>query len=274
MKQIDKNFINYDGEYVNIPMSFRYYQCKFKNYELKEYDGILYFIASHPLKYENGEFKEFDNKNPTYFMHETMCPVVAQDVELLISLLKLNIRLKILEYDIKNKKVQKLITNWCKRYGLPFTGEKSIICEYGTDSLWDKYKKVGFSVLSFMQLLRQLNSNFELHLAAKGEKSSFTKTKLKSADCQGLSAVAFSNLIINFEFDYNTCRMITTFNNLFEAAFYELVQSATISNRTNTSISICECCGNPYERKRKNQKYCSDCSPQKAYKRRISKRNK
>lgn len=47
--------------------------------------------------------------------------------------------------------------------------------------------------------------------------------------------------------------MATTLNDLFKAAFYQLIQAATISNKTNISILICECCGNPYECKRKNQ---------------------
>jgi len=39
----------------------------------------------------------------------------------------------------------------------------------------------------------------------------------------------------------------------------------------DTSKTQCECCGELFQPKRKNNKYCHKCSPQKAYKRRQSK---
>lgn len=65
---------------------------------------------------------------------------------------------------------------------------------------------------------------------------------------------------------YKTPREIELENKL-----KEILEIIDIDKDTSI-MSICACCGSTFKRKRKNQKYCNDCSPQKAYKRRISKK--
>ena len=281
---IDSAFIDFDGNVKSNPTCFTYEQILFKNYKHKIINGEDYLIGENAYNYLNGkivtesDFTEKDLIMSKMKLKSILTPkVVCKDAEILISLLELWNELFVLNFDVKNSICRQHIIKWCKKYGLPFLGGDKT--DISSDELNDrKFIKTdngaGFSIAAFIKMLQSLYELFIFYLSYRDKKLLLPYENFYIEDCRNILYGEFASLRPYLYFDFDSMRLTTQFYNLFHVALYELMIMATINGNLEKQLGICACCGRAYEKTRRNQIYCKNCSPQKAYKRRLSKLNK
>ena len=275
--RIDAAFSTEQGTYRTLPVSLMYEKALYTKYKKVEYDGISYLVGCNPLKYENGKCVKFKDKIYSYCLMDIIQPIYCNDATLLISLLRLKNSIDSFNWDIENKNCIKTIIKWCVKYGLPFYGIQDIISGSSKNNdIFSKHDYWGFSIQSFFSQLKELNRAFLAYMNLKFPSEKQLNGYDEKIDKFILDEI-FENSGANGTIKYNpdTNTIIIVFSTAFQAALYELaiLTSSSLNNSTN-NIGICKCCNNVFERKRKNQKYCENCSPQKAYKRRMAKNSK
>lgn len=269
IKEIIEIHTNENGDIINLPVTFRYKKITYNKYETKEFNNRLYIVAKDPvLKHNNNIY------GSGYFLGDTITPIDCKSCDLLFSLLKLYEKIRETKNVKPNKKNAEYIANWCKKYGLPFQGRLRDINREVIDDLYKKNELLGFSVEDFMSNLKALNKTFSAYLYVKGiDKNRENISGLSFEECKEFLKSRFERLEMFTQFDIEKLEFITVANNLFQAAMYQLMLLTTIKRDKDGAfkeIAICRCCNMPFIQNRRNQKYCSDCSPQKAYKRKIS----
>lgn len=273
---IDNAFSNENGNIKGLPVYFYYAKVLYKHYQYKIVDNEPYLIVSTPYKVVNGEIQELKTPKNLFEFNGIGTNMPCKNANLLISLLKLAYKLEEkYNYDYKIKECRNEIIKWCKIYGFPFMGKQYGLLNDDTKHNWELFNNhclIGFSIPGFILQLRTLYLSFIDYLIYKSNGEIISYTNVTVEECKDMLKSLFSELRTYLHFDFNTLQISTEFYNLFSAAVYELMLLAsTVKNNDMKDLSICECCGTPYERTQRNQKYCPECSPQKAYKRRKSK---
>lgn len=274
--RIDTAFSTEKGNYRNLPTAFMYEKALYTKYKKMEYNGISYLIGCNPLKYDNGKCSKFNSNCFEYCLGDILQPIYCNDANLLISLLRLKSKIDKLGLNQNNKKCIDAINKWCVKYGMPFCGiQENISGLNKNDEIITKYNLWGFAVQSFIKQLNELEKVFLAYINLKFPENINRLNGYNETTYKFILEDAFENSGTNGSIKYNsdTNTIIILFSNLFQAALYELALLVSSGHNNSTNdIGICECCNNVFERERKNQKYCENCSPQKAYKRRMSKK--
>jgi len=262
-----------DGLLINIPGHFKYNKMIYKEYDIKEFEGELYAIAKDPVLYQN-EFSNQNDRQDTYLLGEAILPINCKNGDLLFSLLKLKTKMEKNKSLRLNKKNQELIIKWCKKYGFPFEGRLSDINRCKQDNLWMKNKLLGFSMNDFMSMLRKINMAFYMYLKIKDIDNKKNISGLSIEDCTKMLKQEFESLELFAHFDFEKLEYVSVVNNLFQAAMYQLMLFSLLKRIDDAfiGIALCKCCNAPFPPSRRNKKYCENCSPQKAYKRKQSKK--
>ena len=277
--QIHTTFLDELGHLEKFPVNFLYKMHLFKNFQHENFGGEDFIVATNPyVKNKNVDdiLKKVveTNHNPAH-VEQLSTDYYCNNSNLLISLLKLNRKIRKYDYDSSNKECIREIIKWCNQYGLPFTGKQENIFTDINDKesfyLWHKCNKVGFSVSDFIKNTSHLSDMFLFYVSIRDEEvyEELKERGFSLSDCLAFLILNFSSLKMNVNFDFKTFTMNTRFDNAFQAAIYELIHSASKSR--NQDVAICPECKTPFLRDRKNKKYCPNCYPQKAYKRKISK---
>jgi hypothetical protein len=204
-----------------------------------------------------------------------------------------------------------LAIEWAKKYGLPFESEiykqdfdinvdnssqapdyvsvvnsedcipyerrndRKYICEHGTAPAIIRNPNVpakkaktelGFRIGTFYRYLNDLKHNFE-------KVKEMQHLDIGQSDYADYYTLMLSKTKFTCEIKYeHGFKYYIKASNVFDAAQYQLIM--LMSNPSGENIKRCSCCGEWFQPKRKNNNYCPLCTPQKAYKRKISAKKK
>ena len=173
---------------------------------------------------------------------------------------------------INDKNIQ-LIIEWCKSQGLPFQGRLRDINRALIDDLYKEKQLLGFSIEDFMLNLTTIQNAFSMYLVVKGIDKPNNISGLNYEECKYYLKHNFERLELVTRFNFEKFEYVSVADNLFQAAMYQLMLLTTINRNKDgalVELAICKCCHSPFMQHRRNQKYCPECSPQKAYKRKKS----
>lgn len=267
LKTITDEHINFDGNYVNLPVAFTYNKIMHEQYEFYEFENRPYIIARKP------KIDKEKIHNGMYTLGHATRPINCKNCDLLFSLLKL--REKIIQTKsvrINDKNIQ-LIIEWCKSQGLPFQGRLRDINRALIDDLYKEKQLLGFSIEDFMLNLTTIQNAFSMYLVVKGIDKPNNISGLNYEECKYYLKHNFERLELVTRFNFEKFEYVSVADNLFQAAMYQLMLLTTINRNKDgalVELAICKCCHSPFMQHRRNQKYCPECSPQKAYKRKKS----
>ena len=262
---LNSHFYDEKGNAIGLPDQFRYDEIKFGDYEIKEHMGELYAIAKKPLKKVNGKYQEV-NMQPN-IVEEIKEIVVCKKGELLFSMLSLIDKLSdsSLESDYKyTQKDIKLIITWCKKYGLPFFGKPLKLDTPSTTEL-AKENLIGFSVKSFLILINEIKYLFLYYQRIKNiDNPENVFSSLDRNSCMFLMQRFTESFSFKSYIDFDKGLYIKIYaENLILACIYILL--LYLSSPKNLVMKRCDCCNAFFMPLRSNNKYCNQCSPQKAY---------
>ena len=162
-----------------------------------------------------------------------------------------NVSKRITEQDLQ------IICNWCAANGTP------IAEQFGDDSLWMKYKKVGFPVETFYNRLHDLYTCYllwrRIYMHDETDSNYYAQQNVSRDECISHLAGHYASMNINLRPDFSVDP--PTYNlwcdDLLAIAkaqlFFECMQSDYYS------IGVCSVCGRPFARTRKNNMLCEEC---------------
>lgn len=234
-----ESFQDENGNVIPLPENFSYNQIIYTRYELFEYSGKTYIVGRVPILKESEKF----DREGRYSLWQAQREKICSNADLLFSMLRLA------DLEDSGKLDTDRIISWSIKYGLPFESE----------TLWSGPKVIGFDLIEFQLRVRELKLLFNWW-----EQDSYRESTIKTIASKAQIFVDAD--VVNGNFQY-----FLSASDLFSAAYLQLIM--LISNKGN-AIKRCDCCGHWFYPKRSNNIYCSDCSRQKAYKRRKSNERK
>ena len=167
------------------------------------------------------------------------------------------------------------ITRWCVKYGMPmednepdttsrFIEHNGIKIEIpGGRKLWQKHGKIGFKIKDFYNRLHHLYTAYELwqkaYMGENNYDNFYTKKSVANMECVKLLEVNMSTLDIQLRPSFKEIPPTLELDcpDLMEIAkaqmFFECMSLG------ENSIGVCEICGSPFEKHRKNHMQCPKC---------------
>lgn len=252
-----ENFIaNYPAQ------TFSCFASRFKSFKVEEIDGHLYIVGAGLL----------DDKNKTFIADK------ASSTELLVSLLNLYEQLSPDLHGHVDERItnvdEALIMDWCIRYGTPMEDGGSTGSPLDDDTIWRKYGKVGFRISVFYARLFDLYDCYMLwrrvscnDTSVKNDRAVYSIESCTEI-LQGRMLTMDVRLRPNFECYPPTIK--------YECGDYMAVAKAHMFFLCVSSdapyVGVCEVCGKPFAKMRKNNTQCSLCQRTKSQRSRKGKR--
>jgi hypothetical protein len=265
-KSAQNVFSTSEGNKMFLSTKFSYTKIRFENYEAIAIDNKRFIVGKKPVIINEPVFSDNEGK-PIITLGDASEDTICSDSSLLFSFLGLIDKLETLPFG-NDDEIETAITTtqinlvieWCIKNGLPFENSLS----------WENKKGIGFRIGTFFFYLRDLLVDFQQFLHINGIVTNNPLIDFRDIDsCISSLKYRFSNLNLKCSVEFDECfRYIIHAGNMFDAARYQLIMLMT--NPSGENIRRCTCCGEWFQPKRKNNKYCPLCSPQMAYKRRKS----
>ena len=235
---------------------------KFKTYTVEQIDGHLYTIGAGRIGDEKETFK-MDKMSST---------------TMLVSLLVLYEQLTPNLYGHVEERITNLdesyIMNWCIANGTPLETGGSDGSIADADSIWSKYGKVGFRIDSFYNQLHDLYQCYmlwrRLSCDDTTKENPYTDTPLET--CKESLYVRMLTMNVRLRPNFE-CYPPTFY---LECADYMAVAKAHMFflcvSADAPYVGVCEVCGKPFAKMRRNNTQCETCQRNKSQRSRKNKR--
>lgn len=252
-----ENFIaNYPAQTFSCSAS------RFKSYKVEEIDGHLYIIGAGLL----------EAKKKTFIVDK------ASSTELLVSLLNLYEQLSpnlLRHVDERITNVDEaLIMDWCIRYGTPMESGGATGSPLDDDTIWRKYGKVGFRIADFYARLYDLYDAYMLwrRVGCNDTSKANTHADRPIESCKESLHVRMLTMDVRLRPNFECYPPTIT----YECGDYMAVAKAhmfflCVSSDT-PYVGVCQVCGKPFAKMRKNNTQCSFCQRTKSQRSRREKR--
>lgn len=286
---VNETFYNENGDLKRLPSDFYYTKYAFDTYKFKKENGQ--FIIYIKFDYET-DLQSFSTQ------------IKSNKLDLLINMLELRDKLpkEIFENHnmtffcdkFLNDSIANQIIKWCETNGFPYASDIDLFLN---NSLKNKVqnifenlkptKYVSFIISDFIVQLNEIYSAFHMYRLINGftDKIDFhlytinpfsTSQQINFIDLKKYTDIneykeIFESKYKNIKYENKISfvgepHFIVQFQNLFDAAFYQL---SLMLYHKEKELRICPVCHKYFEPKNSRVKYCGSptCYPQKAYKR-------
>lgn len=229
--------------------------CHAGEYCPQTIDGDLYIVGVKPPKDKKVYYIE--KRNSTILLHsllllcESLTPGTYAHAE------------KITEQDVN------CIIQWCNEYGMPME-ERDGTLSISANSIWMKYRKVGFHVGTFINRLNDIYICYllwrKLYLHDTSSENYYVANHVSSENCLEFLTVRMLTLDVRFTPDFSITppSFQMTCPDLVEVAKAQMYFECMSTD--SFSIGICSVCGASFVKTRKNNMLCEKCQSTK-YKR-------
>lgn len=241
-------------------------------YNLSEYcsetiDGKLYIVGTK--QNDEKQLFTFEKLESTFLLHSLLLLYETLDIH--------GSAMRPDDYDKKVTPgdVDKIIA-WCIEHGMPFEETGDTSC-FNTDSIWMKYRKIGFEVARFYSRLHDIYTCYllwrVLYLKDTDTENYYVYNNVSLKDCRMFLQTHMMALDIRYTPDFNveppSFQIVCP--DIMEVAKAQMFFECTVAEY-NFTIGICEVCGAVYVKTRKNNTQCPTCQATKVQRLRAKQR--
>lgn len=176
------------------------------------------------------------------------------------------------EIDITEEDTKSII-EWCEIYGLPMEMDFG---DVNSNSLWMKYRKIGFSISTFYRLLHELYTTYSLwkriYKNDMDNSNYYVKNNVSIEQCREFLQGHMITLSIRVspDFSVDPPSFFLECDNLLAVAKAQLLFICMSAD--GSGMGVCTVCSAPFQKMRKNHVLCEQCQRTKYQRSRDKKR--